>query len=60
MNMKNKIKNYLCRTWKLKAMGIGMIALGYLSTLILEDGGAFVLFLFFGMPLLFMDEGEEA
>jgi hypothetical protein len=49
------IKN-LRKTWKNKIVAIALMVLGYLSTLIENDGTAFILLLIIALPIFFTKE----
>lgn len=47
------MKDYLKRTWKNKIVSVMLAAVGYASTLIENDGTAFLFLLMFAVPLFF-------
>ena len=48
--------NYIKRTWKNKATAMLLLAIGYVSTLIDNDGTILAFMVIISVPMLFIDE----
>lgn len=56
-----KFVNYMKRTYKNKLLGIIVMFLGYISYILDgRDGTGFIFMIILGIPMLILDEVEEA